>query len=292
MPRRSLENTATYLYNGMIHPLIPFGIRGVVWYQGENNWNRAYEYRKILPALITDWRKLWQQGEFPFYIVQIANFEGWESKQTDPGDGGWAGVREAQNMTAKSVPNTGVAVTIDIGDAANVHPKNKQDVGARLARLALNRTYGISMEDSGPAYESMAVEKNKIRIKFSHIAKGLVAKNGPLKTFAIAGADKKYVWADAAIENDTVVVSSPAISAPVAVRYAWASNPEGCNLYNSENLPASPFRLAERRAPPSTRDRRRRFVRLVGARDATCFRGPAARSPPAAIAGHRKASRL
>jgi sialate O-acetylesterase len=235
----SLQNTATYLYNAMINPLVPFGVRGAIWYQGENNAGRAYQYRKVLPTLIEGWRKAWGEGDFPFYIVQLANFM---KPSSAPGDSAWAELREAQTMTAQNVPNAGEAVTIDIGDSGNIHPKDKQDVGARLSFLALNRVYGVKMEDQGPLYQSMTVEGNKIRLKFTH-ADGLASQGGgALKQFEIAGGDKSFVWADAVIDGSTVLVSSPTVANPVAVRYAWANDPEGCNLTNAAGIPASPFR--------------------------------------------------
>lgn len=226
------------LFNGMISPLVPYAIRGVIWYQGESNVGRAYAYRRLLPTMIRDWRDHWGQGPFAFLIVQLANFM---ARKDEPLDSAWAELREAQTMTAQTVENTSQAVTIDIGEENDIHPKNKQDVGKRLALIALARTYGKGIEYSGPMYHSMTVEGNKIRIKFTH-ADGLTAKNGgPLKGFAIAGDDKRFVWAEATIDGSTVVVSSPQVPRPVAVRYNWADNPEG-NLYNSAGLPACPFR--------------------------------------------------
>jgi sialate O-acetylesterase len=226
------------LYNAMIAPLIPYGIRGAIWYQGESNAGRAYQYRKLFPAMIKNWRTDWEEGDFPFLFVQLANFM---AVKPDPGESNWAELREAQLMTL-SLPNTGMATIIDIGDANNIHPKNKQDVGKRLALWALAKTYDKDLVYSGPLYKSMEVKGNQIVLHFDHIDSGLVTKGGEsLKGFAIAGADRKFVWADAKIEGDTVVVSSDQVSEPVAVRYAWADNPV-CNLYNKEGLPASPFR--------------------------------------------------
>jgi sialate O-acetylesterase len=231
-------NVVTVLYNGMIAPLIPYGIKGAIWYQGESNAGRAYQYRKLLPAMIGDWRTRWGEGDFPFYIVQLAN---WQELQKQPGDDAWAELREAQSLTAKNVPHTGIAVTIDIGDAADIHPKNKQDVGKRLALNALAKDYGKKIEYSGPLYRSMHKQGGKIVLTFDHAVGGLVAKGDKPEGFAIAGDDKKWVWADAKIEGSTVVVSSPQVANPVAVRYAWHINPI-CNLYNQAGLPASPFR--------------------------------------------------
>jgi len=231
--------TPSALYNAMIQPLIPYGIQGAIWYQGEGNAGRAYQYRTLFAAMIECWRENWGQGDFPFLFVQLANFM---AVQTDPNNGSaWAELREAQTMTLQ-LPNTGMAVTIDIGEAENIHPRNKQDVGQRLALWALAKTFNRDIEYLGPAYKAMAVEGNKIRLQLDHVGGGLVARGGPeLKGFVIAGEDKKFVWATAEIEGDTVVVSSPEVAAPVAVRYGWADNPV-CNLYNEEGLPASPFR--------------------------------------------------
>ncbi len=225
------------LYNGMIAPLIPLSIRGALWYQGESNAGRAYQYRKLFPGMIQDWRAHWGEGDFPFLWVQLANFL---ARQPNPGDSDWAELREAQTMTL-SLPNTGQAVIIDIGDAADIHPKDKQDVGQRLADWAEKATYHETVVRSGPMYESLKIEGNKIRLKFKDVGGGLVAKGGDLKGFAIAGEDKKFVWATAKIEGDSVVVWSDQVPKPVAVRYAWAYNPE-CNLYNKADLPACPFR--------------------------------------------------
>jgi sialate O-acetylesterase len=238
-PQAQLFKLPTALYKGMIAPLIPYAIRGVIWYQGESNDYRAYQYRKLFSVLIKDWRNRWKQGDFPFLFVQLANFG---KPPSQPGPSTWAELREAQDM-ALALPKTGMAVTVDIGDAKNIHPKNKQDVGLRLALWALATTYGKkNMVYSGPLYDSCVVKGNKIQLNFKHFGKGLEAKGGALKQFSIAGADKKFVWADAHIKGNTVVVSSPKVVKPVAVRYAWANNPEGCNLYNSAGLPASPFR--------------------------------------------------
>jgi sialate O-acetylesterase len=238
------SHTPAALYNAMIAPLIPYGIQGAIWYQGESNAGRAYQYRKLFPAMITNWREDWGQGDFQFLFVQLANFM---AVKPDPCDSAWAELREAQSMTLR-LPNTGMAVIIDIGEADDIHPKNKQDVGKRLALWALAKTHGKKLVYSGPIYESMRVAGSKIVLSFEHVGGGLVAGCGerasagePLKGFAIAGEDRKFVWADAIIEGDTIVVSSDKVAEPVAVRYAWADNPV-CNLYNKEGLPASPFR--------------------------------------------------
>jgi sialate O-acetylesterase len=230
------QHNATVLFNGMINPVIPYAMRGVIWYQGESIVGGKAGialYPLVQATLVRDWRQLWGEGDFPFYIVQLA---GQEAPSNSPQ------VREAQ-ATILSLPNTGMAVTTDIGEAKNVHPHNKQDVGDRLARIALANTYGHKLEFSGPRYESMNVESNAIRLKFSHCVGGLVAKGGEsLKGFVIAGANQKFVSADAKLDGDTVVVSSPEVSAPVAVRYAWVNYPVDSNLYNQSNLPAAQFR--------------------------------------------------
>ncbi len=231
-------NISTVLYNGMIAPVIPYGIKGAIWYQGESNAGRAYQYRALLPIMIRDWRSRFGVGDFPFFIVQLANF-----MQTDsePKSDAWPELREAQMMAAHSVGNSGIATAIDIGDAADIHPKNKQEVGRRLALNALAIAYGKKLEYSGPAYKGMKREGNRIRIAFDHHAGGLTVKVGKLSGFAIAGRDHKFVWADALVEGNSVVVWSPLVTDPAAVRYAWANNPVA-NLYNGAGLPALPFR--------------------------------------------------
>jgi sialate O-acetylesterase len=231
-------NRPTVLYNGMISPVIPFAIRGAIWYQGESNAGRAFQYQTLFPTMINDWRANWGQGDFPFLFVQLANFQ---KVQPQPRDDDWAELREAQLKTL-ALPNTGMAVTIDIGDAKDIHPKNKQEVGRRLALNALAQVYNKEIVYSGPIYKSMTVEGTKVRLTFDHINGSLKAKGSrKLKGFAIAGADKKFYWAIAKIDGETIVVSSSKVKNPMAVRYAWASNPF-CNLYNQAGLPASPFR--------------------------------------------------
>lgn len=228
------QHNPTVLFNGMIHPVLPFAIRGVIWYQGESivgGEAGVALYPRVQAALVQDWRRLWGQGDFPFYIVQLA---GQEAPSNRPE------VRAAQ-ATILSLPNTGMAVATDIGERKNVHPKNKQDVGDRLARIALANVYGRSLEFSGPVYESMKVEADRIRLQFTH-ANGLTAREGVLKWFSIAGADGKYVPATATIDGQTVVVSSPEVPQPTAVRYAWVNFPDGGHLYNSAGLPAAQFR--------------------------------------------------
>lgn len=226
------------LFNAMINPIIPYSIKGFIWYQGEANESNAYDYRTLFPMMINDWRQRWQQGNLPFLYVQLANFR----KVNDlPSESGWAEVRDAQT-SALTQPNTGMASTIDIGEADNIHPKNKQEVGRRLALAAERQVYGKSVVASGPMYKSYAIEKNSITITFNDFGAGLTTPNGtPLKGFAIAGADKKFYWASASIVGNKVVVSSDKVTAPVAVRYAWADNPI-CNLANTQGLPAVPFR--------------------------------------------------
>src|ERR1041384_5215697 len=226
------------LYNGMIAPLIPYAIKGAIWYQGESNASQAKLYQTLFPAMIQNWREDWGQGEFPFGFVQLANFM---ARKDQPADSNWAELREAQTMTL-SLPRTGMAVIIDIGDAKDIHPKNKQDVGKRLAYWAESQVYGVKdLVYSGPIFDAMKVDGNKAVVSFKHVGGGLVAKGDKLTGFAVAGEDRKFVWADAKIEGDKIVVSCDQVAKPVAVRYAWADNPE-CNLYNKEGLPASPFR--------------------------------------------------
>lgn len=237
-PKHRLENNAepTSIYNAMIHPLVPFAIRGAIWYQGESNHPDGMAYFEKMKALINGWRKIWGQGEFPFYYVQIAPFDNLYPDDTLPR------LWEAQSA-ALSIPNTGMAVTVDIADLKDIHPKNKQDVGKRLALWGLARTYGkTGLEYSGPLYKAMAVEDAKIRVMFDHVGAGLVSRDGkPLSWFEIAGEDRKFVKADAAIDGDTVVVSSSEVAKPVAVRLGWSRKAEP-NLSNKEGLPASPFR--------------------------------------------------
>lgn len=231
-------NRPMVLYNAMIHPFIQFAIRGAIWYQGESNVGRAYQYRELFPLMISDWREKWGRGDFPFYFVQLANF----MKVNDqPEATGWAALREAQLQTL-STPNTGMAVSIDIGDGEDIHPKNKQDVGGRLALIALANTYGQKVPFSGPLFKASQVKGNEMVLSFTHADGGLRSSDGkPLTGFAVAGEDQKFHWADAKIQGNEVVISSERVAKPVAVRYAWANNPV-CNLANEAGLPASPFR--------------------------------------------------
>lgn len=228
------------LYNSMIHPLTNFPIKGAIWYQGEANASRAYEYYQLFPNLISNWRNKWHQNDMPFYFVQLANFQKRSHIANNP-DHFWPELRDAQKNTLL-LPNTGMAVTIDIGEAKDIHPKNKRDVGKRLAANALKFTYGKDVVPSGPLYHSHELDNSNMVISFDSIGDGLLSKSGKhLKGFAIAGKDRHFYWAKAKIKNSKVVVWSDEVTYPVAVRYAWANNPE-VSLYNKEGLPASPFR--------------------------------------------------
>jgi sialate O-acetylesterase len=250
------NQTSAALFNGMISPLVPYGIKGVIWYQGESNGNEPIPYRAEVPGLIKDWRSHWNQGDFPFLLVQLPNYM---QRQANPSDSNWVRTREAQTK-ALDLPNTGLAVTLDIGDAGNIHPPDKWDVAHRLAlqaqRVAYGQTAGVY---AGPTFKSLKVEGDSVRISFDNVGTGLVTGNPParfftcqkkpvpqapaaeLKGFAVAGADQKYYWAQASIIGNEVFVKSTAVPNPATVRYAWADNPD-CNLYNREGLPAAPFR--------------------------------------------------
>jgi sialate O-acetylesterase len=214
----------------MIAPLLPYAIRGVIWYQGESNVHREPQYRVLLPSMIADWRRAWGQGDFPFLFVQIAPYRDMTPE-----------LREAQLQVWQNTPNTAMAVTLDCGDANDIHPARKQPVGARLALAARALAYGEIIEYSGPVFQSMDIQGKSAVLNFSHLGGGLVAKKGPLKGFTMAGADKVFHPAKAVIRGNTVVVTSSSVTAPVAIRYGWANVPEG-NLFNQANLPASPFR--------------------------------------------------
>ncbi|MHC5118799.1 MAG: sialate O-acetylesterase [Planctomycetota bacterium] len=240
------QNYPGNLYNGMIHPLIPFAIKGAIWYQGEANAKdlvSAEHYRVQLARMVRSWRTAWGQ-EVPFYAVQLPNFKG---PQVNPveSENAWPIIRESFVHAADNTPGVFTCSMIDLGEAKNIHPKNKQDVGRRMASTILNETYGKETPTT-PFMKSVKVEGDKVVIKFDYAGSGLVAKEGELKGFAIAGADKKFAWADAVIERrgpeECVVVSSKAVAHPAAVRYAWANNPDGCSLYSKEGFPASPFR--------------------------------------------------
>lgn len=236
----SAQNEPTGLYNTMIAPTINYSIKGVLWYQGETNAGKPGEYHELLTALIADWRNKWHTPDLPFIYAQLPNFM---EVQYSPAESQWAELREAQ-LKALHLPNTGMAVTIDAGEWNDVHPLDKKDVGDRLALAAEQVAYGEkTIVSSGPVYQSAKIEGTKIVITFTNIGGGLIAKGGgELTQFAIAGADKKFVWANAVIEGDKVIVSNDDIANPLYVRYAWADNPDGANLYNKEGLPASPFR--------------------------------------------------
>lgn len=240
------------IYNSMVHPLTPFAMRGGIWYQGESNGSEGITYYQKKHALVNGWRKAFQNKDLAFYWVQLANFQ----KESDKPEGGegWARLREAQTK-ALDIPGTGMAVITDIGAANDIHPKNKQDVGWRLAQWALHQTYGQKdLVPSGPLYKSHKVEGNTIRLSFNHAGSGLMVgkktgleptaevKDGKLEHFSISGKDNKWVWADARIDGQTVIVESNEVSAPVAVRYGFTMNPAKANLYNKEGLPAGPFR--------------------------------------------------
>ncbi|MFO0829707.1 MAG: sialate O-acetylesterase [Phycisphaerales bacterium] len=228
------------MYDGMIAPFVPFAMRGAIWYQGESNEDDPDAYRDLLPLLIRSWRAAWNEGDFPFGIVQLANYRG---ASDDPVQGGWAFVRDAQLATLRSTPSTGLAVTIDVGDAGDIHPRDKKSVGERLARWALSESYGRDGEWSGPLYRAAYRRGEEFVLVFDHVGGGLRTRDGaPLGGFALAGADGRFVWAEAKIEGDRVVLSSPSVSEPTAARYAWSDNPSRANLMNAEGLPASPFR--------------------------------------------------
>jgi sialate O-acetylesterase len=242
-------HTPAGLYNAMIAPLVPYGVKGAIWYQGESNASRAHQYRKLFGAMINDWRDKWQKatedsglGQFSFYFVQLANYQ---KREPQPKDSDWAELRDAQTSTL-ALPKTGMAVIIDVGEANDIHPRNKQEVGRRLARLALAKDYGKNLAHAGPVFDSMKVEGDTVRLKFKNLGGGgLKVVGEKLTGFAIAGEDQKFNWADAKIEgNDTVALKAAGLVKPVAVRYAWANNPEA-NLYDRVGLPATPFRTDE-----------------------------------------------
>jgi sialate O-acetylesterase len=233
----------------MIDPVAPLAIKGAIWYQGEANFTRAYQYRTLLPAMIGDWRSLFGQGDFPFYIVSLPAFM---QRRGGPGDDAWAELREAQALTAQNVRNCGLAVTVDTGDSDSIHPKDKAIVGERLALCALARDFGEKIPFQGPTFASMKNLPGALKLNFTHNDGGLVVKGGKLGEFSIAGKDGKWNWAEARIDGDSVVVSSPKVSDPVAARYAWQANPLA-TLYNGAGLPAVPFRTDD--WPESTRNK-------------------------------------
>lgn len=265
-----LRGFASTLFNGQLHPLIPYAVRGCLWYQGEGNVDRAAQYRASLPRLIDDWRRHWRQPRLPFYFCQLPNFG---PHSATPGESAWAELRESQDA-ALAVPDTGMAVLLDVGEEADLHPRDKRTPGERLARLALARTYGQPVPCEGPRLAGLAREGAALRLRFTHTDGGLVARPLPatyqprstdaatrplprhvpgsqLEGFAVCGADGRWVWADASIDGDTVLVRAAGVESPTAVRYAWSDNPV-CNLYNGAGLPAAPFRTD--RQPLSTRD--------------------------------------
>jgi len=229
----------TLLFNAMVNPLIPYAFEGVIWYQGEANAGRAFQYRKAFPLMITDWRKHWNAGDFPFYFVQLASYNA--DNGNSKNGSAWAELREAQTMTL-SLPNTGMAVTTDIGNSTDIHPKNKQDVGKRLAAIALRNVYKKDVVCSGPMYQSMKVSGNKIMISFTNIGGGLLSKNGELKGFEISGLSGQFYPAIATIDGNRVVVESEMVKFPAAVRFGWKDDAGDDNLFNKEGFPASPFR--------------------------------------------------
>ncbi|MEO6232559.1 MAG: sialate O-acetylesterase [Ferruginibacter sp.] len=240
-PDPSMDQHNPYvLYNGMVNALIPYAIRGAIWYQGESNIATKEIYAHIMESLVSNWRKDWCQGDFPFIYVQLANYgKKWDSL---PASGGGTNSIREQQLKNLSIPNSAMVVAIDnADDPANIHPKNKQEIGRRLALAAEAKCYGKKIVYSGPIYKSMKMEGDKIRLYFDFVGEGLLAKDGPLKSFAIAADDKKFVTADAVIDGETILVSAPGITDPKAVRYAWGDNPR-VNFYNKANLPASPFR--------------------------------------------------
>lgn len=231
----------TLLFNSMVNPVIQYTMKGVIWYQGESNAIRAYQYRKTFPLLINDWRKQWKQGDFPFYFVQLASY-GANDGNSNTGST-WAELREAQQLTL-TLPNTGMAVTTDVGDTHDIHPRNKNDVGKRLAAMALYNSYNQDVVPAGPVYQSMQINGEKVTLSFKGIGSGLIVKDqyGYLKGFEISGPVKKFRYAKATIEGDKVVVTHDEIKDPVAVRFGWADDAKDCNLFNKEGFPAGPFR--------------------------------------------------
>ena len=234
------------LYNGMIAPLLPFAIKGAIWYQGESNAGRAYQYRSLFADMIRNWRQDWGQGDFTFLAVQLAPWDKSKKRSLEeitatPVDSDWAELREAQVIATQTLPKVGIAVITDVGDKDDIHPTRKMPVGERLALSARGISYGEKIVDSGPTYKSMKVNGDRVVLTFNHLGRGLEARDGELKGFSIAGADQKFVWAKATIQGDKVIVSSSKVPKPVAVRYGWADYPV-VNLWNKDGLPASPFR--------------------------------------------------
>jgi sialate O-acetylesterase len=233
-------STPGALFNGSIAPLTSFAIKGVIWYQGEANVERAHEYRELFPAMIRDWRDHWLQGDFPFLFVQLANYQ---KEEEMPGESEWAELREAQVM-ALELPATGMAVTIDIGEADDIHPKNKEEVGRRLGLVALGIAYDKDRVYTGPTFKKMKLMGRTVVIKLGTHGSTLVTtdKYGYIKGFQMAGKNRQFYWARAWFEDGNIVVQSDQVNHPVAVRYAWSSNPGNLDLYNKEGLPTAPFR--------------------------------------------------
>ncbi len=236
----------TELYNGMIAPLIPYGIKGAIWYQGESNAGRAQQYRTLFADMIRNWRHDWDQGKFTFLAVQLAPWDKGKKRSLEaitekPGDSDWAELREAQLLATKTLANVGMAVITDVGDKDDIHPTKKEPVGARLALAARAIAYGEKIEFSGPLYKKMQAKNGQAILSFDHTGGGLEARGGGLTGFAICGLDRKFVWAKAEINGDTIVVSSPEVTQPLAVRYGWSDFPV-VNLWNKAGLPATPFR--------------------------------------------------
>ncbi len=227
------------LFNGMIAPLTPYALKGAIWYQGESNAGAPDQYKILLPKLISDWRGRFGSGDFPFYIVQLASFMA--PDEQPPTGTGWTGLREAQEFASRAVPNSAYSVTTDIGDEKDIHPKDKQDVGKRLALLALAHTYGQKIESSGPTVHAMTVEGDAIRLRFDHAEGGVKLAGESDKVFAIAGADQKWVWATPTVDGNSLVLRAPGVSKPVAARFGWSNFPRG-NVYNGAGLPMAPYR--------------------------------------------------
>ncbi|HLT53130.1 MAG TPA: sialate O-acetylesterase [Flavobacteriaceae bacterium] len=242
MVQFSPNSFPSLLYNAMLNPLIPYGIKGVIWYQGETNVGRAVQYKQAFPLMINDWRNHWQQGAFPFYFVQLSSFN--QNNGNSNQGSAWAELREAQTYTWETVENTGMCVTTDVGEANDIHPRNKQDVGSRLAAIALNKDYGKNNMFSGPKFKSYKIEDNQIVLEFDYLGSGLKLEGNSkeLNGFEIAGADKVFYKATATLKSNKVVVSSNKVKKPMAVRYGWSDDAGSCNLFNQEGFPAIPFR--------------------------------------------------
>ncbi|WMI68291.1 sialate O-acetylesterase [Mangrovimonas sp. YM274] len=238
----SPNNHPSLLYNAMVNPLIPYSFQGVIWYQGEANVSRAVQYKTSFPLMINDWRKQWGQGEFPFYFVQLSSFNEFNGNSNNGSP--WAELREAQAYTAQTVPNTAMCVTTDIGIATDIHPTNKQDVGKRLAAIAMHNVYKEDVVWQSPIYNAMEVKGNQVVVSFDNIGSGLMTpdKYGYVKGFEVAGKDQEFHYAKAFIKDNKVIVYSDKVSSPIAVRFGWADDAGDCNLYNEEGFPASPFR--------------------------------------------------